>query len=51
MAVFLCKMLGLVTDGMCFFSVSKPVSPWLNVVAVLKGTSKPYVGLGLTSLQ
>lgn len=39
--VFLCKTLGLVADGMCFFSVSKPVASWLNAVAVLKGIRKP----------
>lgn len=44
-------MLGLATDEMCFFSVSKPLSPWLNVAAVLKGPSKLCVGLGLPSLQ
>lgn len=36
--VVLCKTLVLVIARICFFSVSKPVTLWLNAVAVLKGS-------------
>lgn len=40
--VVLCKTLVLVIAIICFFSASKPVTLWLNAVAVLKGSRKPY---------